>query len=35
MHVQDCSKIECFLRDVLYVDTQRLIVRTEPLVDMR
>lgn len=32
---QDCSRIECFLRDILLVDTEKCIVRTEPLVDMR
>jgi Delta24-sterol reductase len=30
-----CNKIECFLRDILEVDTEKMIVRTEPLVDMR
>jgi len=30
----DCSKIECFLRDILHVDTEKGYVRTEPLVDM-
>lgn len=32
---EDCNKIECFLRDILHVDTEKMIVRTEPLVDMR
>jgi delta24-sterol reductase len=32
---EDCSRIECFMRDILYVDTEKMIVRTEPLVDMR
>lgn len=32
---EDCNRIECFMRDILHVDTEKMIVRTEPLVDMR
>lgn len=32
---QDCNRIKCYLRDILHVDTEKRIVRTEPLVDMR
>jgi len=31
----DCFKVECALRDILEVDTKKMIIRTEPLVDMR
>ena len=31
----DCNRIECALRDILHVDTEKGFVRTEPLVDMR
>ena len=32
---EDCNRIECYLRDILHVDTEKRVVRTEPLVDMR
>jgi len=31
----DCFQVECALRDILEVDTKNMIIRTEPLVDMR
>ncbi|CAM9420866.1 unnamed protein product [Phaeothamnion confervicola] len=32
---EDCNRIRVFLRDILEVDTEKMIIRTEPLVDMR
>jgi hypothetical protein len=32
---EDCNRIKVFLRDILEVDSEKMIIRTEPLVDMR
>ncbi|KAG5176936.1 hypothetical protein JKP88DRAFT_189544 [Tribonema minus] len=32
---EDCNRISIFLRDILAVDEEAMIIRTEPLVDMR
>jgi len=32
---EDCFQIECNLRDILHIDKERNVVKTEPLVDMR
>eukprot|EP00612_Vaucheria_litorea_P008520 CAMPEP_0171472976 /NCGR_PEP_ID=MMETSP0946-20130122/1580_1 /TAXON_ID=109269 /ORGANISM="Vaucheria litorea, Strain CCMP2940" /LENGTH=478 /DNA_ID=CAMNT_0012002679 /DNA_START=514 /DNA_END=1947 /DNA_ORIENTATION=- len=32
---EDCNRIRVFLRDILSIDEEKMILRTEPLVDMR
>jgi hypothetical protein len=32
---EDCNRIKVFLRDILSIDEENLVIRTEPLVDMR
>lgn len=31
----DCNRIKCDLRDILSIDTDKKVIRTEPLVNMR